>query len=338
MKIFIDPVYYHNPRGIGLVTRKIHHQIIKECNCDLIFGTNFARVILKLPLLFIIWEQAVLPLYLRFKKVDLYFATGGTGPYFLPKNTKQILWVHDLYYLEPHAMRERKKTLRRRLGQLYRKALLEKVLHNSHEVVAISEFTRRRILELTHFRKDIMVIYNQVDEAGIVSSKINKQEICVIFTGAAENKNPYFVRSLLELMNQYELTFQVVVLGLPVHLQVPSNKIEYHHFLPQRELDSLLSESKVSVIPSNYEGFGLPVVESIFHGCIPLTSNIPVFKEINPFFCRLSLADTETAFSEIQKQMLSCNEDHNIYLTRENFRGYNAEFASKIRQIVVRNA
>lgn len=338
LKIFIDPVYYYNPRGIGVVTRKIHQQIIREFKCDLILGEKLSQWILKHPFLFLTWEQFILPLYLYIMKVDLFVATGGTAPYFLPKSTKQILWVHDLYYLESDAIRERGKPLRRRLGQFYRKALLKKILGNSQQVVAISEFTRSRIFKLTQFRKSITVIYNQTDEPIIDPTTIEKEEICVIFTGPAENKNPYFVRSLLEVMSQNKSEFRVVVLGLPPHLQVLSKNIEYHNFLPQKELDSLLSKSKVSIVPSTYEGFGLPVVESIFNHCVPLTFDIPVFKEINPIFCNLEIDNTDLAFNSIRELMLFNNTEDKILLAKKKFREYNRSFENKVRELVANNA
>ena len=63
------------------------------------------------------------------------------------------------------------------------------------------------------------------------------------------------------------------------------NTVEYTHYdyVDDSKLIDLYTESNFLIFLSNNEGFGLPVLEAISFGCIPILSNIDVFKEIINF-------------------------------------------------------
>lgn len=338
MKVFIDPVYYHNPRGIGVVTRKIHDQIKDETECTLLLNEPLARLILRYPIFFFIWEQIFVPFYLWIAKIDLYFATGGTAPILKPRSTKQVLWVHDLYFLEVTSLVEGNTTLRKRLGKAYRKILIQKILNNSQKVIAISKFTRERILKLTGFSGEVQVIYNYVDEPNITSDPNDKENICIIFTGASPNKNPIFVTSVLALLSVTPVELRVVVLGLPQSLQRSYTGVEYHDFLPQSQLNLLLRKSKFCLVPSTYEGFGLPIVEAAFNDCVPLSTDILIFQEINPFFCRVKPHAPETAVRELHYYMAEGQYKERLYEAKNMFRYFNTQFMKEIKLLIAQNA
>jgi len=48
---------------------------------------------------------------------------------------------------------------------------------------------------------------------------------------------------------------------------------------PDFELEKVYSESKILLSTSAAEGFGLPPLEGMAHGCIPVVSNIPQHHE-----------------------------------------------------------
>ncbi|MDJ0337572.1 glycosyltransferase family 1 protein [Cryobacterium sp. PH31-O1] len=51
-------------------------------------------------------------------------------------------------------------------------------------------------------------------------------------------------------------------------------------WLTPEELDTLYAESTLFVFPTFFEGFGLPVLEAMAHGCPVLCSDIPVLREV----------------------------------------------------------
>ena len=69
------------------------------------------------------------------------------------------------------------------------------------------------------------------------------------------------------------LTQLVIELGL-------QKWVSLRGWLTSEELDALYSQSTLFVFPTYFEGFGLPVLEAMAHGCPVLCSDIPVLHEV----------------------------------------------------------
>ena len=77
MNIKIDPVYYYSRRGIGEVTRQVLKTLNTKVRCSLLsnlISPQVAQTILKVPFLFLIWEQLITPCLLKFNGVNIYLA------------------------------------------------------------------------------------------------------------------------------------------------------------------------------------------------------------------------------------------------------------------------
>lgn len=59
-----------------------------------------------------------------------------------------------------------------------------------------------------------------------------------------------------------------------------SDWVSLRGWLSSDELDDLYSESTLVVFPTLFEGFGLPVLEAMAHGCPVLCSELPVLREV----------------------------------------------------------
>ena len=59
------------------------------------------------------------------------------------------------------------------------------------------------------------------------------------------------------------------------------SKVNHLGRLTDTELSQQYSRSHCYICPSLDEGFGLPVLESQAHGCLPVLSDIPVFREVS---------------------------------------------------------
>lgn len=58
------------------------------------------------------------------------------------------------------------------------------------------------------------------------------------------------------------------------------DNVQFNGWLPQAELERLYSEAAIVVLPTRFEGFGLPVLEAMSHGAPVVCSDLPVLHEV----------------------------------------------------------
>jgi glycosyltransferase involved in cell wall biosynthesis len=172
-------------------------------------------------------------------------------------------------------------------------------------IIAISESTRRDLL--THFgdsyKKPIVVAYPGLDSSFV--SKLEGPKIGVkskrylLFYGTFDpRKNiAYVVRAFTELYNAGEIPsdYRFVLIGgkgwgktkeniisyiseqFPIATERPVVVLDY---ATDQNLKSYIKHARAVLYPSLYEGFGLPVLESMSLGTPVLTSNTSSMPEV----------------------------------------------------------
>ncbi|OGH42870.1 MAG: hypothetical protein A3B53_02375 [Candidatus Levybacteria bacterium RIFCSPLOWO2_01_FULL_42_15] len=58
------------------------------------------------------------------------------------------------------------------------------------------------------------------------------------------------------------------------------NSVKFLEFVPEEDLSSLYQNALFFILPSLYEGFGLPVLEAMSYGCPVITSNVSSLPEV----------------------------------------------------------
>ena len=85
-----------------------------------------------------------------------------------------------------------------------------------------------------------------------------------------------------------------------------TEKVRFCFETSESELVWLYRQAQALVLPSLFEGFGLPIVEAAHYQCPLLLSDIAVFREIAPppalFFDPRNLADLEQKLLSIKKR------------------------------------
>src|SRR6266550_7920111 len=123
-----------------------------------------------------VWEQAVLPRWVRQDGVELLHCPSNTAPVALAKQVKLIITVHDVMYLLPGSVLTPSKVFRQRFGNFYRRLVVPRVAGRADRIIAVSKFSKREITE--HLRivpNRIHAIHEGVDEqfarlAGAITS------------------------------------------------------------------------------------------------------------------------------------------------------------------------
>jgi len=217
---------------------------------------------------------------LKLPKGTALFSPGYNTPLFLVR--PYIFIIHDLNHID----RLENSSL---LKQLYYKFIMRRACHNAFRILTVSDFSRQRIISWAHVPVGRVVnISNGVDGSYnpdvepykpgyqyllcVGNRKAHKNEarvleafstanidsaIRLIFTGHSNNK-------LMLLCKQLGVVSRVNFIGR----------------VPERDLPGLYRGALALVFPSLYEGFGLPVIESMACGTPVITSNCTSLPEV----------------------------------------------------------
>ncbi len=225
-------------------------------------------------------------------------------PYFinlpLVKKKKYIVTVHDMIPLLFPTLFP--PGVKGRLRWLIQKRLLTKADH----IICVSNASKRDVVKIANVAKEkITVVYNAASEkfgrrvdASIlkdVRKKYNLPAQFALYVGdVTPNKNvPRLIRSLAPL------SLSLVLVGkalsemnfdpenkMNIDLVAVSNLVKNNPkvlrlgFVSEEDLAILYQLATVFVMPSLYEGFGLPVLEAMKSGCPVITSNCGSLPEV----------------------------------------------------------
>lgn len=114
-------------------------------------------------------------------------------------------------------------------------------------------------------------------------------------------------------------------------------------FVNDVAMASLYKYAKFFVFPSEYEGFGLPILESYKMGCIALLNDTEVFREVTDntgtFF---NLSENESNLSEVAEKIYTLTDDEknsilkaqNSILEKHSFDIYTKNFKNVFRSVL----
>lgn len=298
MAILIDGRYLRGPsRGIGFFLKNIinslpsgHTTVYLLCPSDSpnieVNHANKNLILVTAPWLgHFLWEQLILPLYIKHLKPNVVYSPGNTGPIIRPRSPKYVATIHDISYLQPYSIVPFPwASLRQLLGRVYRAFVVPRVIRSYDHIITVSQFALKDIN--SHFpdfvyKTDFIYHGQPILPSEINTSSPSKHIVCI--TGTDPQKN---TASLLCALKQISslLGWKVHFVGLgsssDSHLLPNGCTILYHGSLSQQELSALLSYAYAMILPSHYESFGLPILDA------------------NCFRLHLALSDTG-AFPEI---------------------------------------
>ena len=244
-----------------------------------------------------LWSRFALPLFLFFQneKLDLFFSLSHYSPLFCPCPT--IPTIHDLGYLQFQSQFTKKD-----LYQLinWTKTSIEKAKH----IITVSQFSKDEIEKTYNIPSSkIDIAYNGVDIPPKIDLKVQKEILSsydlqsnnyFLYLGTLKpNKNiPFLIKSyaLLLRSKNYDLTPKLVIAGKKgwlfdeIFSTVKQEGIEkqviFTDFVDESQKWTLYQNAICSILPSTYEGFGIPAIESMKIGTPVIVSTIPPLKEV----------------------------------------------------------
>ena len=341
---------FHNFRGLGNYSRNLIDgldQSFDDLNMFLYspvsqnknfidWGDSLTQASLVWPKSFLskhcpsLWRSLFLSNVVRSDKLDIFHGLSHELPPGIGQNVRGCLvTIHDLIFMRfPHFFPK--------IDRLVYRAKYKSACDRADIILAICENTKKDIVKFLGIdEKKIRVAYQSChpsfeklfskDEINSFLNKLNIPRKYFLQIGAIEeNKNLLLtIKSFSKIQKDYPDTSLVVVSGggnklykEKVLKEIKKNKLEekviFKNSLPSNYLPYLYQGALSLIFPSFYEGFGIPIIESMFSGTPVITSKDGCFKEaggphslyINP----LSVDDLSEAMSLILKDELLRNE------------------------------
>ncbi len=238
------------------------------------------------------WTRLALPLtiYTSLPYPDLFFSPSHYSPPFLP--CKKILSILDLGYLDTPEQFTPKD-----FYQL--KNWTNSSIRTAAHFIAISEYTREDLVRRYNIAKEkIDVIYPIIKSPKKVNDKlVNRfilpQEKYLLFIGTLKpSKNvPYILSAFKKyLLNTNTKSTKLIIAGKKgwmyqdifniVTKEGLGDKVVFTDYLDEDTKWSLLKNAEVLLIPSLFEGFGIPAVEAFSVGTPVIASDRGSLNEI----------------------------------------------------------
>lgn len=240
------------------------------------------------------WTQFALPLNLFLgKKPDVFFTPSHYAPRFSP--VPSVISIMDLSFIHFPQLFARKDLYQLNNWTAYS-------VKKARKIFTISQFSKNDIIkEYGVGKEDIVVTYPGIKE--VESSKvrnvykvlsmsdlnkkfgINKEYI--LFVGTLQPRKN--IEKLIEAFAKIDKDILLLIVGkkgwlyedilnAPQKYNIGS-RVKFLDFVEDSDLEALYKNAICFVLPSLYEGFGLPVLEAMKNGCPVLLSNVSSLPE-----------------------------------------------------------
>jgi len=291
--------------GVSVYALNLLHYFKKQANKDLCFKVflkskqlfdlpdetpYFKYVVVKAKFL---WSQIFLPIRLYQKRdIDIFFSPAHYGPRFLP--VPLIVTIHDLSYIYyPDEF------LKKDLYQL--KNWTKYSVKKAHHVIAVSKTTKKDLIDIYQLPEEkVTVVYNGYEKYPEVSrSKLKVKRLdhpYILYVGTLQpRKNIIGLIKAFQKINQIYPQFELIIAGRKGWLYQKifdtvaelglENAVFFTDFISDPQLVYLYQNAFCLVMPSLYEGFGLPVLEAMSFGCPVICSFASSLPEIGGDAC-----------------------------------------------------
>jgi len=268
---------------------------------DFILPDNFSIRICKLKpsvgrdiLMFLFWKVLSLPIMIAKDKLDIFLSTNQMGPLFCTTNLFTV--IHDLSFLTQQECFNFK-------DRLIFKFFARLTILKSKKIFADSIATKNDLIKFYNVSHEkINVVYLGYDKNKFclqkkseiirLKQKYNIDSEYMLFVGTLQKRKN--IRNLILafdlLKKKYEINEKLVIAGKKgwlyqdIFATIMEKKLEndviFTDYVSKDDISPLLAGAKVFVLPSLYEGFGIPILESMATGTPVVASNISSLPEV----------------------------------------------------------
>jgi len=275
-----------------------------------------------------IWNNFILPGYLKKNKIDLLFSVNQILPLVKVKNCKYVSIVNDVIYkADPNFL----PFIYRRYLQLFAHFSIK----ISDKILTISEYSKKDILkhyDVSENKIQVVLPATNKDFKPLNFSSSEKEEIkkqfglsknVVLYVGMIENrKNILCILKIADLIKEIKNEVEFILVGKKGHgshkiLKEVYKRSNVKHLtnIDDITLKKLYNIADVFLFPSFYEGFGYPPLEAMQSGLPVVASNNTSLKEIIDFGGIMRDSDD---FKSMTEDIVKLLDDKNFYIEMRN--------------------
>lgn len=244
-------------------------------------------------------EQCLLPLLSLKYRLDILHSTGNTSPLF--NFCTRIITIHDIIYLE----KERSyigATTYQKIGNLYRRLIVPRVINRSKRIITVSEYEKNRIVALyPHLENRISIIPNSIGSHFCIKPhettlnttaryKLPREGYIFLHGNTDPKKNLNRILKALWIIKCKGLLKHKIVISDIARFRIQNrlnklgisdleNDIILTNYISNVDLPDVYNLAKVVVYTSIRESFGIPILEALACGATVVTSNATAMPE-----------------------------------------------------------
>jgi len=267
------------------------------------------------------WNQCRLSWELWRHPVDLFFQPTHTLPLFRPRRT--VTTLHDIGF-------ERLPHLYRPAELRYHRYSAKAAVKRADRILTVSEFSRREILERYRLSPERVVatplaadpmryradIPDEYKDAALAKYRLSRPFI--IYAGRLEEK-----KNLVNLIHAFSIfkgwrgvgdPVKLLLVGTPgfgierIRKEIADRKLEnavvMPGYVPEDDMPALMACARMLVLPSWYEGFGLPIVQAQACGTPVLAASVASMPEVGGAAALYAKPDEPEQFAVAMKSLM----------------------------------
>ncbi|MEI6851038.1 MAG: glycosyltransferase family 1 protein [Candidatus Saccharibacteria bacterium] len=285
------------------------------------------------------------PFDVNLSKVDLtIFPNFATWPSM--KSRLRATVIHDLTYIRfPDTVDEK--------NLVHLKRVVPRSIKEADFIITISEAVKSELMKEFDLPPDKCVITtippddkyhhkndNEIhDKYGIPTKKF------IYFIGNLEPRKdlPTLIKAYCKLPTAMKKEYSLIMAGgngwktensrkAIKNAQKNSENVAHIGFVDDDDAAAFYQKATMFVMPSIYEGFGMPILESMASGCPVIASDIPVLKEVGGDAALYAKAGDSDDFKEVIEKLIKDTglQKKLVQLGKQNLKNFSLEKNAKI--------
>jgi len=289
-----------------------------------LLSPNFIEKCIPFPFL---WHKKRLPLSLLFNKPDVFIEISAELPYFSPKNS--IVFVHDLaskHFPEAYTLKQR--------------LLLNNAFSRSQKadkLVFTSKSTKEDYHKFYNIENQSFVVPLAFTPQKVLENKKYDHEY-FLFVGRIEARKNLrrLIKSYISFRDSFPDGPKLILAGSPGYgykdimdeinssPQKVKEDILLTGYISDQDLPSLYQNATAFVFPSLYEGFGIPILESMYYRTPVITSKTSSMPEVTGEAAILVNPESESDIKTALEKVYSDKKLRNDLISKgvENVKKY----------------